>query len=336
MPSARVGMARFVAQASSLVIFQRLGQELHIPNRPIHPPRRPTQRGFTLVQLIVVIAIIAILLALLAPALSHAVSAAEAARCGAHLHGIGTAIMAFSNDHDGHLPGEAADRSDGVAVRWFGGWKDDASGNRVFVADAGILSPYWGSPNIADCPSLSLDNSRPEYGPVDYAYNEIFSDSGWHWPPTQQEQDKMRAFASLIRGGATWPQAIQQLLGVLTPADLVPAQSAKWSQINAPHDKAMVFDSARISTLSGHVGEVERTPWGYPPTRQLPSFHGRHGGMGNIVWADGHVSPFTPVRFDSYPEYANVPTAKPQMITNNIGDIDRDGNQQTDELMNLE
>jgi prepilin-type N-terminal cleavage/methylation domain-containing protein/prepilin-type processing-associated H-X9-DG protein len=63
-----------------------------------------TERGFTLVELLVVIGIIAVLIALLMPSLSAARSHATTIQCGANLHSIGQAMQQYANDFKGRVP----------------------------------------------------------------------------------------------------------------------------------------------------------------------------------------------------------------------------------------
>jgi len=61
-------------------------------------------RGFTLVELLVVIAIIAILAAILFPVFAKAREKAEAASCLSNLKQLGTAVLLYASDHDNRLP----------------------------------------------------------------------------------------------------------------------------------------------------------------------------------------------------------------------------------------
>jgi len=64
------------------------------------------KRAFTLIELLVVIAVIALLMSILIPALQRARSQARAAVCLANLRQWATALAAYTEDYDGHLPYE--------------------------------------------------------------------------------------------------------------------------------------------------------------------------------------------------------------------------------------
>ena len=272
--------------------------------------KRSTAAGFTLVELLVVIGVIAVLIGMLMPALQKARAASQATSCLSNLRQITNAMILFSHDNKGFLPqscgagtGQETFVIEGVSktmlVRWFGGWNN---GEKKFYAPASLLAKYLGSADAAGCQTFEVEDVfRPEYGPVDYAYNSLFARHK-EWARNKESGDRTG-------------------LGV------------KLSKIRRPAEKAMVWDSARYNN-----GLIDRTPWGYPTTgnvnndRSDPNFHGRHNNRGNIGWADGHVSAIEPAYFDSYtggqdPEWQRK---------HRVGDIDQDGDQTTNEMYTVE
>ena len=63
------------------------------------------KKHFTLIELLVVIAIIAILAAMLMPALNRAREQGRIASCTTNLKQLGTALMMYAEDHQGHAEG---------------------------------------------------------------------------------------------------------------------------------------------------------------------------------------------------------------------------------------
>jgi prepilin-type N-terminal cleavage/methylation domain-containing protein/prepilin-type processing-associated H-X9-DG protein len=67
------------------------------------------------------------------------------------------------------------------------------------------------------------------------------------------------------------------------------------------------------------------------PSSQYPTFHGRSNKRGVVAWLDGHVTARQPVlRSSPFSIFQLQP-----FVTNNLGDIDQDGNLTTDELFDL-
>lgn len=61
--------------------------------------------GFTLIELLTVVVIIAVLAAILFPTLSSIIAKGDSTACISNLRQIGIAIISYTNDNDGSLPG---------------------------------------------------------------------------------------------------------------------------------------------------------------------------------------------------------------------------------------
>lgn len=89
--------------------------------------------AFTLVEMLVVIAIIAVLAALAVPAASKAITTANRAKSLSNIRQLGTAHLAYANDHDGGLPPLSAGMVPGTPITQGPWWVD-------------LILPYLGYP----------------------------------------------------------------------------------------------------------------------------------------------------------------------------------------------
>lgn len=74
-------------------------------DRPLLPGVTVPRRGLSVVELLVVIAIIAVLAAILLPTISSVRTKAHSATCVSNLRQLSNALMLYTNDHEGRLPG---------------------------------------------------------------------------------------------------------------------------------------------------------------------------------------------------------------------------------------
>lgn len=66
--------------------------------------RNPSQRGFTLVEVLAVICLVTILLFLLFPLLGHVKARGESTKCASSLRQIGIALFNYAGEHEGEFP----------------------------------------------------------------------------------------------------------------------------------------------------------------------------------------------------------------------------------------
>lgn len=122
------------------------------------------ERGFTLVELIVVISIVALLIAILLPALAAARRAAQDAMCLANMRSIGQAVAVYAVDNRDVFPGrvgESGPAPRGTMWHNYFGKKGAIPWDLNFEPRGRILHAYMGDNDAARCPRDLGDQWNP-------------------------------------------------------------------------------------------------------------------------------------------------------------------------------
>lgn len=160
-------------------------------------------------------------------------------------------------------------------------------GSSGFQSGTGLLHPWLKTTSVLSCPSWQ----RPKYATPSFADVQGYG------------------YNSSVFLGQT---------------DQYPTRTTALASIRKPAEMVLFADSAAFSPPdTDYIGFNHILS----PTSKSPTFHGRHFGAGNIVWADGHVS----ANRLAYLDTGNKRTAALQREME-IGFIDRDNNYLTGEF----
>jgi len=110
------------------------------------------------------------------------------------------------------------------------------------------------------------------------------------------------------------------------------SKSVNYGAIEQPADTVSFATSARINNWEYPRPTLEGNPYLDPPSQNYPGFQGRHNGVGNIAWCDGHAKSRKPtMRSGAFGFGFNSADFTPHAL----GDIDGDGDLTTDDLFDL-
>ena len=217
-----------------------------------------SQRGFTLVELLVTISIISLLATILAPGLAAARAMARSANCLANLKGLGATMATYhAANRESFWRCTMPDHPEpGVTTYFWGTNTDpvDADASPFMKFCDGNLALLW-------CPSMDWGSYVPQGNVSEptttYGYNS------WCLDPASFVWDFTRS--------------PKKVLALSRPADLfVFADAAMaWS----PGGVSIFQNSTHLEPVTG--------PWMSQPTT-----HFRHRGKTNALCADGHSAAF--------------------------------------------
>jgi len=142
----------------------------------------------------------------------------------------------------------------GKTIYWWGSFD-----GTTFRPQEGLLYPYTHSHGIAVDPSFP-NRLRAVLGLTGYGYNYAYLSPSTYQPPTWEE--------------------------VAVPVNV--------SQIEEPSETIAFGSAARINNWSYQTPTLEGSTYLDPPSSDFPGFHGRHNGVGNVVWCDGHAKSAKP------------------------------------------
>ncbi len=262
-----------------------------------HSSRRSCERGFTLVELLVVIGIIALLISILLPVLGKAREQASNAKCLSNLKSIGQAVLLYSNQNKGCVLPTVIWKTGPLADYWpellisarvlpgqsgmsavAGNGAETSFSNSIFVCPS--APPIANQDNVNDGSRVNLSNilltSKPTYTKWSYGING-----------TSHTRNETAYNANSVR--------IAQVPSTSISVDSTPTYPLKkMTKIRRSSEMAMIFD--------GREWNIWASPSISPPEKAIISrLSGqRHGkwdpkrpdrtGSTNILFYDGHAT----------------------------------------------
>jgi prepilin-type N-terminal cleavage/methylation domain-containing protein/prepilin-type processing-associated H-X9-DG protein len=273
---------------------------------PVASPARPTRKGFTLVELLVVIGIIAVLISILLPTLSSARRSANSVKCQAALKEIGNAFRMYSANNKGWYPavrntvvGDAAlqnRRWTDMLARYITTLGKDFT-TAEDLTKIRLNSVLWGCPEWSrafeynPAAGMTADNVYNGYGMQSYPIPDDWFINGKVLNLGSYNADHTTNPVKINRRGyhkeSVWTRkpSAQRLIVADSQLDIIEMGTTKFkndvTQIQ-PYDKADATKQERF----------------YVDARHTKRGAGKKEAMNsksiNALFTDGHVEPVTP------------------------------------------
>jgi prepilin-type N-terminal cleavage/methylation domain-containing protein/prepilin-type processing-associated H-X9-DG protein len=227
--------------------------------------RRPTEGGFTLVELLVVLTIIALLAALLIPALSHAKTKAKSIKCLNNARQLDLGVAQFVSDFHVYPLYMNPKFVEGGYMEHHTTWVS-ALGKEVFTEGKSNPTNRWFQKGIWDCPGASRPNSFPKQeGYLDYGYN------------------------AYGMGAASQPLGIGARIGP-TGEGQKAWEPVPEMAVTAPSDTIALGDGfvGGNGVIRDGLSLLGRVPQGQEYLASTTRSWARHGGKANVMFCDGH------------------------------------------------
>lgn len=270
----------------------------------LFPKSIARDRGFTLIEMLVVIAVIGLLAALIFPAVSRMREIARSAQCTSNLRQLYTAVMTYSSANRGRLPYAAshdyyhhdhgwqiADGSDRIGwvhsnaihrTDWYN--RSGTATNEALVSiERGTLWRYAGDHSIYICPTFALRASTDWPVPPDfvsahrsYVMNERLSRAN-QFSLTDTSRRVLFADGNFhIQINPNVPTSDQIARYAFHGPVWDPTRPGSPS-----HGDRFFGNRHMDGMLQGNTPDGQAWP--------QESIGHYHGGFGNVVFADGHT-----------------------------------------------